>query len=301
VRAARPFLALGAVLVLAACGGSDEAEPELVFVSSRDGEYAIYALSGGDERRLTEAEIDPSTPQALFFQTEPAWSADGSTIAFASKRSGTFDLYAMGADGSGTRRLTSTKEDDGQPSWSPDGRRIVFVRGASGRLFVMAADGSGAHRLTDEEAEEGEPAWSPDGRWIVYVRKAPGSSTRELWLVRPDGSGKRRLTSMNAVALGPAWSPDTRQVVFSSNVDQAQFDIYIVDLARPGGDVRLLTSTRTDSFEPAWSPDGATIAYSEEGALHAVDLAGGEPRRLTDPANNDSSPAWSPRPKGEDD
>ncbi len=110
-------------LVLASCGGSEEADPDLILVSTRDGEYALFGMSasGSDEQRLTDAEVDPSTPQGLLFQTEPAWSPDGSTIAFVSKRSGTSDLYAMNEDGSGTRRLTSTKDDDAQPSWSPDG------------------------------------------------------------------------------------------------------------------------------------------------------------------------------------
>ena len=109
------------------------------------------STSGDDEQRLTDADVDASTPEGLLFQIEPAWSPDGSTIAFASKRSGNFDLYAMSADGSGTRPLTSTKDDDVQPDWSPDGKRIVFARGSPGRLFVMDADGAGARRVTEEE------------------------------------------------------------------------------------------------------------------------------------------------------
>jgi len=299
VRAARPLLALGTALLLAACGGSEEADPDLVFVSTRDGDYAVYAVStgGGNEQRLTDAEVDPSTPQGLFFQTEPAWSPDGSTIAFASKRSGTFDLYAMNADGSGTRRLTSTKDDDGQPTWSPDGERIAFTRGASGRIFVMGADGSGARRLTGEEVEENEPAWSPDGRWVAYSRKVPGSSVRELWLVRPDGSQRRRLTKLGGVAQAPAWSPDGRRIVFSASVANTRFDIYAV--GADGKDVRLVTSG-DDSFEPSWSPDGTTIAFSAGGAISAIDVETGERQVLTDPDNNDSSPAWAPRTEGED-
>ncbi len=108
-------------------------------------------------------------PSGLFFQIDPAWSPDGSTIAFASKRSGTFDLYAMSRDGSGTRRLTSTKEDDTQPTWSPDGDRIAFARGASSRLFVMNADGSGARRVTDEEAR-GKRACVVAGRTLDRLR-----------------------------------------------------------------------------------------------------------------------------------
>lgn len=296
MRLARRYIASGALctaLLLAACGGSDKADPDLLFVSTRDGDYAIYALStsGGDEQRLTEAEVDASTPQGLFFQTEPAWSPNGRTIAFASKRSGTFDLYAMNVDGSGTRRLTSTKDDDGQPTWSPDGERIAFARGGSGRLFVMNADGSGARRLTDEAAEETEPAWSPDSRWIAYVRRDPGSSIRELWLVRPDGSQQRRLTKLGGVSQAPAWSPDGRRLVFSANVGHSRFDIYTV--GADGKDVRLVTS-RDDSFEPSWSPNGKTIAFSEGGAIFAIDVETGEEEMLTDPDNNDSSPAWKP-------
>jgi Tol biopolymer transport system component len=300
VRAVRPLLVLSAALLLAACGGSDEADPDLLFVSTRDGVYAVYALStsGGDEQRLTAADVDASTPQGLFFQTEPAWSPEGSTIAFASKRSGSFDLYAMSSDGSGTRRLTSTSGDDGQPAWSPDGTRIAFARGASSRLFVMDADGSGAQRVTDAQNEEGEPAWSPDGRWIAYVRKAPGSSIRELWLVRPDGSGGRPLTRLGGVAQAPSWSPDGRRIVFSAKVDDDRFDIYTV--GADGKDVRRVTSGE-DSIEPAWSSDGNTIAFSEGGAIFAIDVETGDEKMLTDPENNDSSPAWRPRPVGEDD
>jgi len=301
VRAARRLvraLALGTALLLAACGGSDDSDPDLLFVSTRDGDYAIYAVStsGGDEQRLTDADVDASTPQGLLFQTEPAWSPDGSTIAFASKRSGTSDLYAMSADGSGTRRLTSTKDDDGQPAWSPDGERIVFARGSSGRLYVMSADGAGARRLTDEEAEETEPAWSPDGRWIAYARRDPGTSIRELWLVRPDGSQGRRLTKLGGIAQAPSWSPDGRRIVFSADVGDNRFDIYTV--AADGKDVRLVTSG-DDSFEPAWSPDGETIAFSEAGAIVALDVETGEERTLTDPEHNDSSPAWRPEQGGE--
>ena len=293
MRAARALLALGTALLLAACGGSDEADPDLVFVSTRDGDYAIYAMNTteGGEHRLTDAEGDPSTPGGLFFQIDPAWSPNGSTIAFASKRSGTFDLYAMSRDGSGSRRLTSTKEDDAQPAWSPDGDRIAFARAASSRLFVMNADGSGARRVTDEDVEESEPPWSPDGRSIAYVRRSPGTSIRELWLVRPDGSQRQSLTKLGGVAHAPAWSPDGKRLAFSANVGNSRFDIYTIGL--DGQDAQLVTS-RDDSFEPAWSPDGQTIVFAEAGALVAIDVENGEEQRLTDPDNNDSSPAWAP-------
>ncbi len=297
MRGTSALLAVGTALLLSSCGGSGDSNPDLLVVSTRDGDYAIFTASSGsgDGKRLTAAHVDSSTPQGLLFQTEPAWSPDGSTIAFVSKRSGNSDLYTMRADGSGTRRLTSTKDDDGQPSWAPDGKRIVFSRGSPGRLFVMDASGAGAHRVTNSLADEIEPAWSPDGRWIAYSRRNPGTSIRELWLVRPDGSQERRLTKLGGVTQAPSWSPDGRRIAFSANVSQNRFDIYTV--GADGKDVRLVTS-RDDSFEPAWSPDGKTIAFSEAGAIVAIDVANGDLRTLTDSKNNDSYPTWNPNQGG---
>jgi TolB protein len=284
-----------AALLLAGCGGSaGDPRPDLVLVSTRDGDYAIFAMNadGGRQKRLTEAEGDPETARGLFFQVDPAWSPDGRRIAFASRRGGTLDIYVMNADGTATRRLTSTKEHDGHPTWSPDGKRIAFERDDKD-LYVMQADGSGARRLTGLEASESQPAWSPDGRWIAFVRRQPGSDDLEIWLVQPDGSGDRKLIFLGGRSFSPAWSPDSRQVAFSSNRGGRFYDIYTVGLDGKG--VRRLTRTGPDAFEPAWSPDGRTIAFSRDGAIVMIDLEGNE-EEVTDRDNNDSSPAWNPEP-----
>lgn len=290
--------ALGAALTLAlgACGGGGEVapRPDLLAVSTREGDYAIYAMNadGGRQVRLSEESGDPSSARGLFFQIEPAWSPDGSRIAFASKRSGTFDIYVMNADGTGTTRLTSTKEDDSHPTWSPDGLRIAFAR-SPGDIFVMSADGSRARRISDQE-EEDEPAWSPDGTWIAYTRRTRGTPIREVWLLRPDGSGQHAVTKQGAVATAPAWSPDSARIAFSSNRDGELFAVFTVSVA--GGSLRKVATTAEGMFEPSWSPDGRTIAFAEGGAIYSVELGRGEPQRLTDTANNDSSPDWNPRP-----
>ena len=291
--------AVACALLGGGCGGSggDAHGDAIVFVSTRDGEYALFGMNadGSDQGRLTEERGDPATAAGLQFQTDPAWSPDGKQIAFASAREGSFDIYVMNADGSDTRRLTTSNANEQGPTWSPDGSQIAFSRSSEGgRVWVMDADGGGEHRLTDELAEEGEPAWSPDGRWIAYTRRAAAGDAREIWVARPDGAGRHGVTSLRAQSYGPAWSPDSTQLVFSANAGSATFDLYVI--GADGTGLRRPVRSATDAFEPAWSPDGSEIAFSRDGAIVLTTLAGDE-TRITDPATNDSSPAWNPVPE----
>jgi Tol biopolymer transport system component len=132
----------------------------------------------------------------------PAWSPDGSRIAFMSPEGSQYDIFVMNADGTDVRRLTESPADDGWPAWSPDGRQIVFssVRddclyseaddclttgdiGPWHTLYVMNADGTDQHRLTRTFGQFA--VWSPDGQYILF---AP-------WLnvIRPDGTGLTRI------------------------------------------------------------------------------------------------------------
>lgn len=286
-----------ALLVVAAgCGGGDSAPAtsELLVVSSRDGDYAIFGMNdeGGDQHRLTEERGDPSTPAGLEFQVEPAWSPDGTKVAFASSREGSSDIYVMNADGAGTKRLTTSAENDQQPAWSSDGQRIVFARSLDdGRLFVMDADGGGQRRLTGDALEEGEPAWSPDGSTIAYSRRTPGRDVREIWLVDADGSNPRPLTKLGVAATGPAWAPDGSTVAFAANPGGARYGIFTI--AVDDGSVKRVGTAPDDAFEPAYSPDGESLAYFSGGAIFVHDAAG-DATALTDADDNDSSPAWNP-------
>lgn len=293
------LLACLALLAATACGGAGDPRPDLVFVSTRDGDYAIYAMDadGSRETRLTRAP-ESEAHAALFFQIEPSYSPNGALIAFASRRGTSFDLFVMNADGTGTRQLTSTRENDGQPTWSPDGELIAFQRGDPPHLYVMAADGSRQRRLTDDTAPEAQPAWSPDGAWIAYVRRTPGTDLSEVWLVRPDGSERRALTKIGAAVDAPAWSPDGKTVAFASNGEANRFEVYTIEV--DGSGLRRLTTSAEAAFEPAWSPDGGSIAFSQDGAIVVLTLATDELRVLTDPESNDSSPAWNPAPPDPD-
>jgi Tol biopolymer transport system component len=286
------------LLLVGGCGGSGSPGDAIAFVSTRDGDYAVYGMNadGKDQGRLTSEHGDASSPAGASFQIDPSYAPDGSEIAFASARTGALDLYVMDADGSGTRRLTTTTGNQSEPTWSPDGSELAYQSDENGdHVFVMRSDGSGAHKLTDDLAPEIEPAWSPDGTWIAYSRRLPGTELREIWIVHPDGTGKRRLTDLEGAAYSPAWSPGGETVAFAARRGTApHYEIYTVGVDGTG--LRKLTESTEDAFEPAWSPDAKTIAFSREGSIVTIDPTGAQQRVLTDPDGNDSSPDWNPRP-----
>ena len=290
-------LLFGAVLVAAAtllatgCGSSAGPRPDLAFVSTRDGDYAIFGMNadGNRQKRLTHEQGDPSTPRGLLFQDEPAWSPDGGQIAFTSKRDGPVHVFVMRSDGSGTRRLTSARIDDANPTWSPDGNEIAFNR--EGDVYGMTSDGTDVHRVGDDPAEETDPAWSLDGNWIAYVRRTPGTTIRELWLMHPDGSGRHQLTHRKVSSQAPAWSPKATQIAFSSELRAGIYAIYTVGL--DGKTPRQLSTTAlAGAFQPSWSPDGKKIAFWSDGSIYTVTLVGSQ-QQLTE-GTNDSSPVWRP-------
>ncbi len=296
---ARRSIALAALLVAvgglaAGCSGSSPRPAAIVFVSSRDGDYALFGMDadGSHQHRLTRERGDPSTPAGAFFQVTPAWSPDGRLIAFSSRRTGRSKIYVMNADGTGTKQLTFGAADDTDPTWSPDGKRIAFVRGRRSHLAIMDADGKGARRIGRDPAVVIEPAWSPDGRWIVYVRELPSTPVRELELVHPDGTGRRQLTYLAASVDGPAWSPDSKRIVFASDEHGQRFQLYSIGVDGKG--LRRVSTAPENEFDPAWSPSGRTLAFARGGAI--VTQTGGAEAELTSPKDNDSSPIWNPRP-----
>src|SRR5439155_1178444 len=127
----------------------------------------IFAMraNGADAARL----ISSTTPATY---GHPAWSPDGTKIAFHSDRDGNFEIYVMNSDGSGVTRLTNNYDSDWQPAWSPDGSRIAFTKNVYGcddydcwdftSIYVINADGSGLTQLIGTNTGlDSDPAWRP--------------------------------------------------------------------------------------------------------------------------------------------
>jgi Tol biopolymer transport system component len=222
--------------------------------------WSLYIMSRNGTgptglRRLTRCQ-----PPGCWQDYEPAWSPDGSQIAFVRNQ----DIYLINADGTGVRRLTraATPLGDGQPAWSPDGHRLAFtvLRAQPDRLpaiYVMNANGSGAHRLTGcrPGCAGSQPAWSPDGTKIAFA------GNQDIYTVTPTGSGVTRLTDCAHIAGcvdagGPAWSPDGRKIVFWVEGHDSVSQLYLMNAN--GSDAQPLIPKSSDVCCMAWQPLPAT-------------------------------------------
>ena len=293
------------------------AQAQIAFMSQRDGNPEIYVMDidGGNQRRLT------SNPKN---DLSPSWSPDGKRIVFASNRDGhvhiihgwsMYEIYVMDADGGNPQNLTNDPRNDSFPSWSPDGRRIVFSSDRddfknddlviTSEIYVMDADGDNPQNLTNDNFDDRYPSWSPDGKRIVFSSKrdehfrGEAGITYEIYVMDADGGNQQRLTENRNNDKEPSWSPDGKRIAFASDRkgDGLNYEIYVMDA--DGGNPQRLTENRRFDQDPSWSPDGEQIAFwsNREGDLHnteiyVIDADGGNPQNLTNHPRGDVTPAW---------
>jgi TolB protein len=249
---------------------------------------------------------------------EPAWSPDGTRIAFVVQRfqedggTGRSDVWVMDADGGNAHPITDGPGSSWAPSWSPDGTRIAFMRSAPGeaeQVWIMGADGSDPRAFTrcgpPECIRDSSPAWSPDGETIAFVRESGAGAVVPvsimLWPV--NGVGESRSISLEGAlwAMELDWSPDGLEIAFSRSLEDGKgFGLAVADADGTGE--RTLLTDMAAAQSPTWSPDGREIAFMasvpETGrvALFVMNADGTGVHEIPGLEADAVSPSWQPVP-----
>ena len=266
IRRVRRLLAVAVVFVVAGlCAGQARAafpgeNGQISFINDSSGSPQVGRVNPDGSHRV------PLTHTSTKHQSDwAAWSPNGRELVFDSDRTGVFQVYTMHADGSDIDKITHMRGFTGQPSWSPDGSRIVFAHSPTGNppfnVYTMGADGGPIHRVTHSAVDEEVPKYSPDGRWIVFST-FPQTGAPALYLVRADGSHRHRLTPPRLHAFDGDWSPDGRRIVAATNADLPDSQVFTI--RRDGTDIRLITGgpTGQNDVYATYSPDGRKIAFA---------------------------------------
>jgi len=254
----------------------------------RTGIFPSYSPTGdrmvvNDERagilhnRILVMNADGSQRSILFGDPErsalaPVWSPRGDRIASALGRffqgvqgPSTADIAVMGVDGKDVRILTDGSANYGFPSWSPDGRRLVFRLAGKERngLFIVDVATGALTTLTSGVAHDNFPSWSPRGDRIAFTSDRDGDY--EIYTIGPDGTDLRRLTNSPGNDAHNSWSADGEWIVFTSVRGgfkdesvlhpfnpQPNGDLYV--MRSDGSDVRMLTDDQFEDGTPSWLP-----------------------------------------------
>ena len=200
---------------------------------------------------------------------QPAWSPDGTSIAYFAYRDGGYDLWSIAADGTKERRLTTGPFDDREPAWSHDGTRLAFSSDRGGtqpggnyNIWILDVRGGALRQVTSHAAEDSMPSWSPDDREIVFA------STREngagLWAADVASGTERKVTARTGRLDAPSWGPSGTLLYHDTVPGESRYE---VDGAPLTGNENVF------AFRASWSSP-TEFYYVSDGKIRKRTLGG---------------------------
>ena len=225
----------------------------------------------------------------------PAWSPDGSHLAYVSFERGHAVVYVQSLLTGQRLLLADFPGSNSAPAWAPDGRHlaIVLTRDGSSQIYLIRPDGKGLHRITFSDAIDTSPCFSPDGQSIIFTSDRGG--TPQIYQMAADGSGPAtRLTFGGGENFSPRYSPDGKSFTFTHLVNN-RFYIAVEDFATQ--QMQLLTNGGWE-LRPSYAPNGQIVLFSNEaqgrGILETVSSDGRVKEKMYSQTGDIREPTWGP-------
>ncbi len=257
-----------------------------------------YINKTGKQYALLVADADGYNPQSVLRSNEPiispAWSPDGTKLAYVSFQKKKPIIYVQSLTGGTQEVLANYKGNNSAPAWSPDGSKlaIVLTYGANSQIYTVSSNGGDLKQITKSNSIDTEPAFSHDGSQIYFSSDRGGRP--QIYKVPASGGSASRVTFEGAYNVSPRFSPDGKSLAYIRN-DGGKFRVALQDLA--SGQVQLLSEGSQDE-SPSFAPNGRVILYATKvrgrGALAAVSADGKMHQRLNDATGDVREPAWGP-------
>jgi TolB protein len=232
----------------------------------------------------------------IIFQFTGIEGVFNTRIAYVSNSGGRFkEIFVSHLDGSEKIQVTNNRTINLSPTWTPDGRSILYTsyKGGKPSLYLFDFFNGKEFKFSSRTGLNLGGKWSRDGDVVAVSLERRGNL--DLYLLDRTGKMIRRLTETPAIDVSPSWSPDGKHLVFVSSRSGTP-QLYIIEVA--SGATRRLTYSGGYNTSPDWSPQGDKIVYTGRADgrfnIFSIDLEGNDPQQLTSGTGNNEDPSWSP-------